>query len=84
MKHQSAGHIKPLHWYVACRLVLEGGFLPGDITPQPPFSSQMKGGRYLLEHNDKLGGTGERAVLGGLKTKRLFMDSRLIEGDGGP
>ena len=23
---QSQQHIKPLHWYVACRLVLEGGF----------------------------------------------------------
>lgn len=25
---QSQQHIKPLHWYVACRLVLEGGFHP--------------------------------------------------------
>ncbi len=23
--HQSSGHIKPLHWYVASRLVIEGG-----------------------------------------------------------
>ena len=23
--HQSAKHIKRMHWYVACRLVLEGG-----------------------------------------------------------
>ena len=23
--HQSARHIKRMHWYVACRLVLEGG-----------------------------------------------------------
>ena len=29
---QSQAHIKPLHWYVAC-LVLEGGFLPEEITP---------------------------------------------------
>jgi hypothetical protein len=29
-KTQSASHIKPLHWYVACRLVLEGGFDPDD------------------------------------------------------
>src|ERR1035438_9159399 len=33
---QSALHIKPLHWYIACRLVIEGGFLPSDITPRPP------------------------------------------------
>lgn len=25
---QSQQHIKPLHWYVASRLVLEGGFRP--------------------------------------------------------
>ena len=36
-KTQSAGHIKPLHWYVACRLVLEGGFNPDHIKPRPPF-----------------------------------------------
>ncbi|XIA62358.1 hypothetical protein ACFIOY_22445 [Bradyrhizobium sp. TZ2] len=29
---QSQRHIKPLHHYVACRLVLEGGFLPEEIT----------------------------------------------------
>lgn len=32
---QAQGHIKPLHWYIACRLVVEGGFLPDDITPRP-------------------------------------------------
>lgn len=36
-KTQSASHIKPLHWYVACRLVIEGGFDPDDIVPRPPF-----------------------------------------------
>ncbi len=34
---ESAKHIKPLHWYIACRLVLEGGFNPDHITPRPPF-----------------------------------------------
>jgi hypothetical protein len=33
-KTQSAGHILPLHWYVACRLVIEGGFRPEDIMPR--------------------------------------------------
>ena len=28
---QSQRHIKPLHWYVACRLVVEGGFEPDEI-----------------------------------------------------
>jgi hypothetical protein len=26
--HQSQEHIRPLHWHVACRLVIEGGFRP--------------------------------------------------------
>ena len=30
---QSQAHIKPLHWYIACRLCLEGGFDPDQITP---------------------------------------------------
>lgn len=33
----SQRHIRPLHWYMACRLCLEGGFDPGEITPRPPF-----------------------------------------------
>lgn len=71
VKHQSAGHIKPLHWYVASRLVLEGGFLPEDITPRPPFAVNRKGGRFVLSHAPSLAGGGERAVLGGLKTKNV-------------
>ncbi len=33
---QSQQHIKPLHWYVACRLVLEGEFHPDELIPRPP------------------------------------------------
>ena len=47
---ESARHIKPLHWYVACRLVLEGGFDPKDITPHPPFVMQRRGKRLLLNY----------------------------------
>lgn len=32
-KTQSQLHIKPLHEYVTCRLVLEGGFSPSEISP---------------------------------------------------
>lgn len=67
--HQGSAHIKPLHWYVASRLVVEGGFLPDDITPRPPFKVTRRGSRNLLEHDATLGGSGERTVLGGLKTK---------------
>jgi hypothetical protein len=67
--HQGSGHIKPLHWYVACRLVVEGGFLPDDITPRPPFAVTRYGGKVILEHVPEKGCSGERTILGGLKTK---------------
>lgn len=74
-KTQSAGHIKPLHWYIACRLVLEGGFRPDDITPRPPFDVReikRKGRvRYLLDYNPASAGAGEQIILGGLKTKNV-------------
>lgn len=68
-------HIRPLHWYVACRLVIEGGFHPDTITPRPPFGVEVKGSgssrRLILKHDPMRGGTGERTVLGGLKTKNV-------------
>jgi hypothetical protein len=68
---QSQQHIKPLHWYIACRLVLEGGFHPDDITPRPPFRVTMKGGKALLQYDPSAASGGERTVLGGLKTKNV-------------
>ncbi len=70
----SQRHIRPLHWYMACRLCLEGGFDPDEITPRPPFrivrpSSGM--GRYVIEHAPELGGSGEETILGGLRTKQV-------------
>lgn len=71
-KTQSAGHIRPLHWYVACRLVLEGGFHPDDIIPRPPFTVGSKRKGYPLLMFDPLAaGSGEATLLGGLKTKRV-------------
>lgn len=71
-KTQSATHIKPLHWYVACRLVVEGGFDPDDIVPRPPFRVQRRSGKPPLLHFDSaLARGGERTVLGGLKTKNV-------------
>ena len=66
---QSQAHIKPLHWYVACRLVVEGGFLPDEVAPRPPFEVKRRRGRPLLCHVPESGGSGEQTVLGGLKTK---------------
>lgn len=72
---QSAKHIKPLHWYIACRLVLEGGFHPDLITPRPPFSVTRRRignrDRWSLTYDPALGGVGEQIVLGGLKTKNV-------------
>lgn len=74
-KTESAGHIKPLHWYVACRLVLEGGLDPGWITPRPPFKIKQKGKkserRYSIEYDASVGQGGEQTILGGLKTKNV-------------
>lgn len=71
---QSAGHIKPLHWYVACRLVVEGGFHPDDVTPRPPFRVERVGGKGrlpLLVFEPAAARGGERTILGGLKTKNV-------------
>lgn len=67
---QSQAHIKPLHWYVACRLVVEGGFMPEEITPRPPFRAQRRGAWQVTYDPDVAQG-GERTVLGGLKTKNV-------------
>src|ERR1700730_2339987 len=69
--HKGQHHIKPLHCYVACRLVLEGGFLPDEITPRPPFVVTRRGNRLVVAHDAASGGTGEQTVLGGLKTKSI-------------
>jgi hypothetical protein len=64
-------HIKPMHQYIAMRLVIEGGFLPEEITPHPPLISSKKGQRYLLSLDESATTTSERTVLGGLKTKQI-------------
>lgn len=66
---QTQAHIRPLHWYVACRLVVEGGFLPEEITPRPPFVVEQGSGGPSLVYRPEVGGSGEQTVLGGLKTK---------------
>lgn len=66
---QSQRHIKPLHWYVACRLVVEGGFDPDDVTPRPPFVVVERRGCRELHFNASMAGGGEATVFGGLKTK---------------
>lgn len=69
--HQGQSHIRPLHYYVASRLVVEGGFHPDDITPRPPFVVHQRGSKSTLEFDPAVGGSGERTILGGLKTKAV-------------
>ena len=66
---QGQRHIKPLHWYIACRLVLEGGIRPEFISPRPPFIVAEKKGKRLLHFNEESATGVEATVLGGLKTK---------------
>ncbi|MCI0563305.1 MAG: hypothetical protein MN733_32925 [Nitrososphaera sp.] len=67
---ESAEHIKPLHRYLALRLVLEGGFLPTDLKPKPPLVASMREGKWCLSFDQ---GTEEKenVVLGALKSKRI-------------
>jgi hypothetical protein len=78
---QSQQHIKPLHHYVACRLVLEGGFLPDDITPHPPFRA-MRREEWELSYDPAAATGSERTLLGGLKTKDV--DVVIIKNGLGP
>ena len=68
---QSAKHIKPLHYYVACRLVIEGGFHPNNVTPRPPFTVVEKRGERVLTYTPETADGGEATILGGLKTKNV-------------
>jgi len=68
---QTAKHIKPLHWHIACRLVLEGGFHPDDVTPRPPFLVKKTRSGHSLIHDPTTGSGSERTLLGGLKTKNV-------------
>lgn len=66
---QSQAHIKPLHEYVTCRLVLEGGFHPSELTPRPPLRVEKARGRSRLAHDPGASTVAEATILGGLKTK---------------
>lgn len=68
-KTQSQRIVKPLHWYIACRLVIEGGFHPDEIKPHPPFKVVKKGTSCLLHFDSNAAIGKEAVVLGGLRTK---------------
>lgn len=66
---QSSGHIKPLHWYAASRLVIEGGFDPANILPRPPF--KIRAGTRELEYDASVANNTEARLFGGLMTKNV-------------
>lgn len=68
---QSQTHIKPLHRHFAMRLVIEGGFLPHEITPNPPFVYERRKKENFLLWNETSGSKSERTVIGGVKTKQI-------------
>lgn len=68
---QSARHIKPLHWYIACRLVLEGGFDPSDVTLRPPFTVRTTKSGLSLVYDESVARGNEKTLFGGLKTKNV-------------
>lgn len=66
---QAQRHIKPLHQYIAIRLVIEGGFHPDEITPHPPLLAEGSAGRVRLRFSEQAQRDNGQTVLGGLKTK---------------
>ena len=70
-KTQTQQHTKPIHEYVTCRLVLEGGFQPDEIKPHPPFRVDLQAKTLQLVYDRNVVTDTEATVLGGLKTKNV-------------
>jgi hypothetical protein len=68
---QGQEHIKPFHGYVATRLVVEGGFLPEEITPHPPLKATRTAGQWVLAYDPEAATSEELTVFGGMKTKQI-------------
>ena len=68
---QGSHHIRPLHWYVACRLVIEGGFFPHEIKPHTPFRVEDGRDGPRLIYDETVANNSEATVFGGLKTKDI-------------
>ena len=69
--HQSQAHIKPTHRHASTRLVIEGGFLPDEITPHPPIRAVHGSSGWSLEYAPEEETAGELTVFGGMKTKQI-------------
>lgn len=64
-------HIRPLHKHISLRLVIEGGFLPEEVTPRPPLRAERSLRGLALLYDPEQEGTGEMTVFGGMKTKQV-------------
>ena len=69
---QGSHHIRPLHWHIACRLVIEGRFFPHEIKPHTPFRVEDGRDGARLIHDASVANNSEATVFGGLKTKDIF------------
>lgn len=68
---QGQEHIRPFHQYIASRLVIEGGFLPEEVTPHPPLLAQSRSGSIRLAWAPDSRTSSELTVFGGMKTKQI-------------
>ena len=68
---QSSAHIRRLHWYVASRLVMEGGFDPECLRPRPPLRVTKRRKSSFLDYDGAVANASESTVFGGLKTKAI-------------
>jgi len=68
---ESGEHIRPLHQYLGIRLVIEGGFLPEELSPTPPLKSEYHGDDWYLSFDSTAENKKEQIVLGALKSKRI-------------
>ena len=68
---QGQAHIRPVHFWVAARLAIEGGFRPEEITPRPPFRSVRRRGKSLLLSAPEAATRSELTIVGGLKSKTV-------------
>jgi hypothetical protein len=72
-----APHFRDLYWPDSepaahqARLVIEGGFLPEEITPRPPFRARKSNEGWQLTYDEGVATGSERTLLGGLKTKNV-------------
>lgn len=68
---QSADLVDSLRWYVASRLVIEGGFDPDWVRPRPPITVDRNRHGLFLSHDPDAAKPGRRTLLGALKAARL-------------